>query len=94
MTVSSPVGARTILTTLTNDTTTNTTITLTIGLSNGTTLINTSEKNFVYYNTALLTMSSVALSFTSPTSKYLCTPELYVVDQHMLWGITGLTPGL
>ena len=94
MTASSAVSARTILTMLTNDTTTSTSITLTLGLSNGTTVTKTGTTNMVYYNTDVLSISSVKLSFTSSTTKYLCTPEFLVVDQHILWGITGRTASI
>ena len=94
MTVSSPVGFRTIITTLANDTTTDTNITITALLSNGTTLTASGTRNFFCYSSALLMMSSTTLSLTSSTSKYLCTPEFLVVEQHMLWGINGLIPGV
>jgi hypothetical protein len=94
MNVSNPVGVRTILTTLSNDTTTSSNITVSIALSNGTNLSASGTVNLICYSTDLLTISSATLSLTSSTSKYLCTPEFLIVDEHMLWGIKGKTVGI
>jgi hypothetical protein len=45
----------------------------------------------VYYSANILSMSSVKIEFVSTLNKRLCTPELFVVDQHKLWQITGRT---
>lgn len=89
MTSSSAVIGRTILTTLSSDQTTGTTLSLSI---NGTTVLASAKiTNFQYYTGTRFYASSVTLTMTTTniSSGSLCTPEILVVDSHQIWGVNG-----